>query len=476
MTDRPRPADTSPRSARWRARLSTAAAALLLTVGLVVAGSAPVAQAQGILPESKPKASVVKDKRAVNLGVKFSTAKDGSIVALQFYRSSKQKKAYVGSLWSSKGKLLARVTFPKSAKQGWQTATLSKPVKVKKGTTYVASYLASDGRFAVTRGGYAKKRVANGITVAKNGGVFSYSKKSKRPFSSGRGSNYLVDVVFEAAAPTTPPGTPAPSPNPTTPPPSTPPTTPPSTPPATGPLTKAELQKATDARVLFVHQSVGRNVLDGMDDLRSDLRVSDPPSVDLSRGSLPRTGPVLADAPAGKNGDPMAKIAAFKRYLDAGAGGGVEIALLKFCYSDIREAKGPGFSSVDDLFNAYIKTMTDLERAYPKVKFIYATVPVENFEIKGSKRPDIPQANANRALFNTKLRAYARDNGKTLWDVARLQSTRPDGTRYLTRYNGSSHEGLAELYTRDGGHLDDRSGLGRRVVASELVRLIAHLS
>lgn len=470
MTNRPRPADTTPRNARWRTLLSTTIAALVLTSGLVAAGFTPTAQAQGILPQTKPKVTVVKDKRSVNLGVRFSTAKDGSITALQFYRNSKQKKAYVGSLWSAKGKLLARVTFPKSAKQGWQTAKLTTPVRVKKGTTYVASYLASDGRFAVTRGGYAKKRVTNGITVAKNGGVFSYSKKSKRPTSSGRGSNYLIDVVFKAATPTTPPGTPAPSPSPTT------PTTPPSTPPATGPLTKAELQKATDARVLFVHQSVGRNVLDGMDDLRSDLGVSDPPSVDLSRGSLPRTGPVLADAPAGKNGDPMAKIAAFKRYLDAGAGAGVEIALLKFCYSDIREAKGPGFSSLDELFNAYIKTMTDLERAYPKVKFIYATVPVENFEIKGGKRPDIPQANANRALFNTKLRAYARDNGKTLWDVARLQSTRPDGTRYLTRHNGSSHEGLAELYTRDGGHLDDRSGLGRRVVASELVRLIAHLS
>lgn len=200
-------------------RLLTLLATLALSLGLIGGGSIPaVAATVGILSNSKPKATVVKSKSSVNLGVKFSTSASGEVVALQFYRSAKQKKAYVGSLWSSGGKLLGKATFPKSSKKGWQTVKLKKPVPVTKGKTYVVSYLASDGQFAVVRRGFAKKQVKHGITVPKKGGVYRYSKKSVLP-KSANGSNYLVDVVFEPARKSVkaPSPTPKPTPTPTTP-------------------------------------------------------------------------------------------------------------------------------------------------------------------------------------------------------------------------------------------------------------------
>ncbi|MEA4944766.1 MAG: DUF4082 domain-containing protein [Propionicimonas sp.] len=195
--------------------------ALMFSTSLL--SSAPVASgassASLFSSTTKPKTKAVEKKKSVNLGVRFSTKTDGTITGLRFYRSSKQKKAYTASLWGPDGKLLARATFKKSTKTGWQTARLSKPVKIKKGKTYTASYLDSNGRFAVTRSYFTKKRTKNGITVAKKGGVFSYSKKSKRPTSKTT-ANYLVDVVFvpkvTAPAPTPTPSTP-PSKTPTTP-------------------------------------------------------------------------------------------------------------------------------------------------------------------------------------------------------------------------------------------------------------------
>lgn len=212
----------------WR-RLSAIGVALAFIATLLTgaalnatpANAAPAAKPVGLFNTSaKPKTKAVSSKKPVNLGVKFTTKTDGVVTAIQFYRSKKQKKAYTASLWDSKGRLLARATFAKSSKTGWQTAKLSKPVAIKKGKTYTASYLASDGRFAVTRNGFAKKYTKNGITVAKKGGVYTYSKKSKRPKSNSRGANYLVDVEFQpkfaAAKPPAPAPKPTPTPQPTT--------------------------------------------------------------------------------------------------------------------------------------------------------------------------------------------------------------------------------------------------------------------
>jgi hypothetical protein len=173
-------------------------ASTALALSLVNGVPAEAASSVGIFSDSRsPRTSVAKGiTKSVELGVKFSSSRSGTITGLQFYRSKKQTGAYPATLWTSKGAVLARATFPKSKKVGWQTVKLAKPVHITAGRTYVASYLAKKGKPALTRKAFAHAYTRNGLTIPKNGGRYKYTSKSSLPTHSTKGTDYLVDVVF----------------------------------------------------------------------------------------------------------------------------------------------------------------------------------------------------------------------------------------------------------------------------------------
>src|SRR4029077_2746030 len=72
------------------------------------------------------------------------------------------------------------------------------PVNITAGTTYVVSYHTTTGHYSVDGGYFAAAVTNNGITAAKNAGVFIYADA----FPSGTygGSNYWVDIQFNAGA------------------------------------------------------------------------------------------------------------------------------------------------------------------------------------------------------------------------------------------------------------------------------------
>lgn len=77
-------------------------------------------------------------------------------------------------------------------------------------------------------------------------------------------------------------------------------------------------------------------------------------------------------------------------------------------------------------------------------------------------------SNLKRSAYNEKLRAaYA---GEPIFDLAAAESTRPDGSREIFRYQGQEGYALFPAYTTDGGHL---SPLGKRVAARALIRVLA---
>lgn len=242
-------------------------------------------------------------------------------------------------------------------------------------------------------------------------------------------------------------------------------------PSSSGPLTAEEARAAAETRVFFGHQSIGGNVIKGINSLYTQLGVTRPASVNLDSGpaaAIPAGGGVLADAHVGDNGRPIGKLAEFEQLLRSGVGARVDVAFIKFCYADIRGARGADYASVDELFNAYVATMTRLERDFPDITFLYTTAPVENADIKGE---DIAEYNANRARYNALIRNRYAGTGR-LWDVAKAESTAPDGSRVTTTYNGATHEALYGGYTLDGGHLYED---GTRVVATPLLRLLARV-
>jgi hypothetical protein len=155
---------------------------------------------------ARPQTESSSDTKAVELGVKFRTDRDGYVSALRFYKGLRNTGTHVGSLWTAGGSLLARATFTGESGTGWQEVTLDEPVAVTAGTTYVASYHAPVGGWSVTPFGFTSARVAPPLEaladgVAGGNGIFRYAATPSFPTETHKSSNYWVDVVFHTSPP-----------------------------------------------------------------------------------------------------------------------------------------------------------------------------------------------------------------------------------------------------------------------------------
>jgi hypothetical protein len=238
---------------------------------------------------------------------------------------------------------------------------------------------------------------------------------------------------------------------------------------------KADLAKVATLRIFFGHQSVGANVVDGLEELRawagdSALRLVHDPA----DPALPPA--FFAESKLGKNGEPLGKLASFRKMVDTTLSGRLDVALIKICYVDLGQDAA---INPDSLFAAYRKTVLDAEAAHPGLKVIPVTSPLTAPYFGARGRLDRlegalkswlgrPDDNTRRAEFNARLREAFRD--RPLFDLAAIESTRPDGTRFL--YGRKSIEALAPDYTVDGGHLNT---LGRQLAARGLLRVLARI-
>lgn len=209
-------------------------------------------------------------------------------------------------------------------------------------------------------------------------------------------------------------------------------------------ITSDELEAAAETRVWFAHMSVGRNILGGVRWLYAEAGVDAPNIVEVPAGEqteLPE-GPVLAHTLIGDNGHPMRKLASFDSMVRSGIGDEVDVIALKFCYLDVR-----WYSDVDEIFASYRETMAALERDYPDVRFLHLTVPVTTgpYGIKDNIKVLIGRDdNEARGRFNELLRqTYDLEQ---VFDIALIESTRPDGT--VTSE-------LTDGYSDDGSHLNE---------------------
>jgi hypothetical protein len=142
------------------------------------------------------------DNNAVVLGVKFKADASGLVTGVRFYKSTANTGTHIGSLWSAGGQKLAEATFTNETASGWQQVEFASPVLITAGTTYVAAYLAPNGRYSATSPGLTSAidnpplhAISN--TVDANG-VYRYNATNIFPSSSFNASNYFVDVMFTA--------------------------------------------------------------------------------------------------------------------------------------------------------------------------------------------------------------------------------------------------------------------------------------
>lgn len=217
------PPQLTPRPLRGSTGTARRAGAITGVVVSIIAASlaAPTALAAEVAPglfstSVTPTVKAVQSKKTAEIGVRITATSDGTISALQIYRSKRQRnKQLVGSLWTSSGDRIARATFASSSRVGWQNAKLKTPVAVKAGEVFTVSYLAKGGHYPATPGMFSRNYRHGGLMVAQNGSVRTYTSRSRMPSGSvARGRSFLVDVAFTPTGGSTVAAEPTPTPTP----------------------------------------------------------------------------------------------------------------------------------------------------------------------------------------------------------------------------------------------------------------------
>lgn len=231
------------------------------------------------------------------------------------------------------------------------------------------------------------------------------------------------------------------------------------------PRLRAELEAVSKMSVFFGHQSVGGNLLDGVRRLAAEQGVP----LEVAERAPGAAG--FSHSYVGANGDPAGKIQAFARAVDGGKAS--DVALMKLCYVDFHAGTDPAA-----IFAAYQASVGELRKRHPGTTFVHVTAPLTT--IQGGWKPLVKRLlgretsyaeNARREAFNALVRA-AYAGKEPLFDLARLESTRPDGSPETVEWNGKQLPVLVAAYTDDGGHLN---AAGQDRIARAFVSFLAAL-
>jgi hypothetical protein len=239
------------------------------------------------------------------------------------------------------------------------------------------------------------------------------------------------------------------------------------------PFSSQDLESAIKKKVFFGHQSVGYDIVQGVEDVLKENAVVRFQVVESADPQL-FSGPVLAHAAVGRNSDPASKINDFVAKIVGGIGERADVAVLKFCYVDIDRNTDPA-----QVFAMYKSAMKELSLKYPRTRFLHVTTPLKatsngwKTRIKnllGKPHPFIAD-NVRREDYNQLLRKeYA--GKEPFFDLAAIEATRADGSVSFDNADGRAIPSLAMEYTRDSGHLNQ---LGRKYVAEQFLRVVATL-
>lgn len=139
---------------------------------------------------------------SVELGVKFKSDVNGSIIGIRFYKSAANSGPHVVNLWTSTGTLLATATSSFETPSGWQQVNFASPIAITASTIYVASYHVTAGHYSLNQSFFTAAGIDNApLHLLQDGssgsdGVYAYGSTSVFPASGFNASNYWVDVAF----------------------------------------------------------------------------------------------------------------------------------------------------------------------------------------------------------------------------------------------------------------------------------------
>jgi hypothetical protein len=229
---------------------------------------------------------------------------------------------------------------------------------------------------------------------------------------------------------------------------------------------RKDLQLLSQRRVFFGHQSVGVNLLDGIRALASQqhvaIQVAEPQATGIAPGSI-------GHAFVGRNLDPLSKLRDFEQAFASGTAAGADLAMVKFCYVDVTAD-----TDANALFSEYQAAMARLRAAYPGTTIVHVTVPLTTIQggwkaiVKRliGRAPGRFADNVRREEFNTLIRT-AYQGREPLFDLARSESTHPDGRLETAEWGGRTVPMLVPDLSDDYGHLNREGQLqaGRELIA-----------
>jgi hypothetical protein len=228
------------------------------------------------------------------------------------------------------------------------------------------------------------------------------------------------------------------------------------------------IEKALQKRVYFGHQSVGDNILVGLNEIFSRHKVK----LNINEFSADDKGNdyFIIHSRIGKNGDAYSKMESAKNEINQ-LKGRIDTALIKFCYIDIDEK-----TDTTKIFESYKKTVKEIKQSQPSLRIIHSTIPLTTTQ-KGLKAllksligKPVGEAGPNikRNEYNSLIR---KEYGKAaIFDIAEIESTMLNGRIATFKKDGKEYPELVEDYTYDGGHLN---ALGKDIVAQGIILTIA---
>lgn len=242
---------------------------------------------------------------------------------------------------------------------------------------------------------------------------------------------------------------------------------------------ESKWQKLAQKKVFFGHQSIGDNIIAGIEDIMKTNPSIKMNIIQLKESPRTNSGSLIHDGDIGENGLPEKKIEHFTTVLNDRLPNEVDIAFMKFCFLDIN-AK----TDLDKVLTTYSDNIRMLQVENPKTKFVHFTIPLLRKQKKNGikswinkmlgKKDDgffANEHNIARNKYNQRLINQYNDK-EAIFDIAGIESTFADGTRCSFKNDDNIYYSLVPDYTHDGGHLNEN---GRSIVAEQLLLLLVNM-
>lgn len=232
------------------------------------------------------------------------------------------------------------------------------------------------------------------------------------------------------------------------------------------------LKNLSNQKIYFGHQSVGYNILSGMEQWEEEAGIQ----LNISETrDLSNTGDAsFVHFRVGENRDPYSKIDDFAKLVQQIPKDEPSVAFFKFCYIDFQPE-----ADVDAIFKAYKEKMLALRDSSGNCRIVLCTVPVtaiqKGYKALAKKILGKPlrhtRENIKREAFSERIRNELGEDFP-VFDLAKVESTLPDGSTQTFKYKGKQHPSMPHSYTRDMGHLNPQ---GARIVAYSFIAFFSEL-